>query len=379
MRAAQPLTVVPDDPFELVPRSAVVAVAMSGGVDSSVAAARSVHAGFETIGITLALWPGTRELVRDRGCCSIDAVDDARRVARALGIRHYVWNLEREFDDHVVAEFEDEYAAGRTPNPCVRCNERIKFGVLLERARAVGATHVATGHYARVGRGDEGWTLHRSADRGKDQSYTLHRLGQDQLCAAVFPVGAAGAKAAVRAEAGRLGLVTAAKPESQDLCFLDGSLRQDLGRRLAGRYAEGPIVDRRGRRLGSHRGLPFYTVGQRTGLGIAPATPDARPLHVLELRTATNTVVVGEREQLLRRSVELEDAHWVGEPPAPGDAVSVQLRAHGEPLAGRLQTAEGAVASVRLHRPAANVSPGQSLVLYDGDRVLGGGLIRRAA
>jgi tRNA-uridine 2-sulfurtransferase len=379
MLAGARLTAAPSDPFALLPDSALVAVAMSGGVDSSVAAARLAEAGYRTVGITLALWPRTRELVRDRGCCSIDAVDDARRVAGTLGIRHYVWNLEAEFESAVIAEFSEEYARGRTPNPCVRCNERVKFGVLLERARAVGATHVATGHYARIGRTGGEWTLHRSLDPRKDQSYTLHRLGQEQLAAAVFPLGSAASKSEVRAEARRQGLLTAEKPESQDLCFVDGSIAAELRRRLDGRYTPGPIVDGEGRELGRHRGLPFYTVGQRTGLGIAPTSPNAPSLHVIALRPADNSVVVGERAELARTDVELGDVHWVGSPPREGAGCGAQLRAHGDVHPATLGATSEDGVSVRLEEPAMNVTPGQSLVLYEGDRVLGGGVIARAA
>ncbi len=358
-----------------MPKTAVIAVAMSGGVDSSVAAARIVRRGFNAIGVTLALWPRTRELVRDRGCCSMDAVDDARRVASAIGMRHYVWNMEDEFHTSVVREFEDEYADGRTPNPCVRCNERIKFGLLLQRARAVGATHVATGHYARIGLRGSTWTLHRARDKQKDQSYTLHRLDQEQLARAVFPLGAVASKDDVRVEARELDLVAANKPDSQDLCFIDGSMSEDLGRRLAGRYSPGPITDAAGNELGRHRGLPFYTVGQRSHLGLAPKTPDAVPLRVIAVRAEENTVVVGSAAELERRDIRIRDSHWTGGPPARRAACLAQLRAHGEARRARVLKQEGDLTRIRLDDPAPNVSPGQSVVLYAGDEVLGGGVI----
>ena len=353
---------------------------MSGGVDSSVAAARVAATGLRAFGITLAMWSGSREIVRDRGCCSIDAVDDARRVAGALALPHYVWNLEEDFESEVVRDFEDGYAQGITPNPCVRCNQRIKFGVLLERARAAGATHLATGHYARTGRRGPLATLHRARDARRDQAYVLHRLDQDQLQSAVFVLGGDESKAKVRAEAAALGLGTAAKPESQDLCFVDTDVRSELRVRLAGRFAPGAITDLDGTLLGHHDGLPFFTVGQRAGLGIRPSRPDAAPRYVIELRTGANTVVVGPREALRRSVVEASSFHWVaGAAPPRGTSCEAQMRAHGEPHSACVEAADGAVIQVRFDAPVDQAAPGQSLVLYQGDEVLGGGLIRRTA
>jgi tRNA-specific 2-thiouridylase len=352
---------------------------MSGGVDSSVAAARISDRGLRAFAVTLALWPGSAERTRDRGCCSIDAVEDARRVATMLGLPHYVWNLEREFESAVIGPFEDAYAQGITPNPCTRCNERIKFGQLLERAMAAGATHLATGHYARGGRRDGGATLHRARDGRRDQSYVLHRLSQHQLRRSVFPVGGCESKTALRAEAQVRGLLTAAKPESQDLCFVEGTMAADLQRRLAGRFRPGPIVDTDGHRLGTHRGLPFYTVGQRSGLGIAPETPDEAPRYVTEVRSRDNTLVVGSPEALLRTSIDVSGCSWVGPVPPRGTACTVQLRAHGVPLPAVMTVSDTATAHLELTEPATQVSPGQSAVLYVGDEVLGGGVIAAAA
>jgi tRNA-specific 2-thiouridylase len=378
--AAQARADIPDDPLDLLPATAVVAVAMSGGVDSSVAAARCAARGVRVLGITLAMWPRNRSVERDRGCCSVDAVEDARRVAARLDIPHYPWNLEDDFAELVVRDFEDEYAAGRTPNPCVRCNQRVKFGVLLERALALGATHVATGHYAQIGRRGGHVTLHRAADARKDQAYTLHRLDQRALRHAVFPLGATGSKDAVRAEAARLGLPTAAKPDSQELCFVDVSLRDELSRRLRGRFAPGPVVALDGEVVGEHRGLPFYTVGQRTGLNVAPRTPDAAALHVVRLDAARNTVVVGPRQALLRTWLVARDCAWVASRPHAGDACAVQLRVHGGAHAARIVRAgvDGTL-ELRFDAPVSQVSPGQSAVLYRDDEVLGGGMVAEAA
>jgi tRNA-uridine 2-sulfurtransferase len=371
---------VADRPLDQLPRTAVIAVAMSGGVDSSVAAARVAASGLRAFAITLALWPRDRAIVRDRGCCSIDSVDDARRVATTLALPHYVWNLEHDFEASVVSDFEDGYAQGLTPNPCVRCNQRIKFGLLLERARAAGATHLATGHYARLGRRGALTTLHRARERSRDQAYVLHRLDQHQLAGAVFALGGDESKAAVRAEAASLGLATASKPESQDLCFVDSDMRSELRRRLAGRFSPGPITDADGAQLGEHEGLPFFTVGQRAGLGIAPDRPDAAPRYVIELRAAANTVVVGPREALRRSSLEADSFRWIaGVAPAAATRCEAQLRAHGYPHPARAHADGPDRVLLEFDTPVDQAAPGQSVVLYRGDEVLGGGVIRHAA
>lgn len=374
--SADDVAQVPSDPLDLLPEDAVVAVAMSGGVDSAVAAARCVARGLATIGITLAMWPRGREVVRDRGCCGVDAVSDARRVAAALGIRHYVWDLEDAFRERVIAREEEERLAGRTPNPCIVCNDEIKLGALLRRASALGATHLATGHYARVGRRRGRATLHRALDRGKDQAYVLYRIDQERLAQVVFPLGGLTSKAETRAEAARLGLPVAGKPDSVGLCFVDGPIEADLRRRLGDRLRPGPIVDEEGRVLGSHAGVALYTVGQRAGLGLRPRRPDQPPLYVVRIDAPAATVVVGPRERLLRDGLRAVDCRWLGGgPPAVGHRVAVQLRAHGPEHPATVVSASPDEVQLRFDPPAGPVVPGQAAVLAVGDEILGGGVI----
>jgi len=353
---------------------------MSGGVDSSVVAALLAQRNLAAFGITLAMWPASREQQRDRGCCSIDAVEDARRVATSLDLPHYVWNLEQDFERSVIDDFVESRAAGVTLNPCVQCNQRVKFGLLLERAVAAGATHLATGHYAQTSSAGGECRLHRSRDLRRDQSYVLHRLDQQQLSRAVFPLGAFASKQEVRATAAALGLGTARKPESQDLCFVERTLNDELRRRLGSRLQAGPVVDSAGRELGTHGGLALLTVGQRSGLSIANHVPDAAPRYVIELRAATNTAVVGERARLAVRTITAARCSWIsGSPPAAGSAAQVQLRAHGAPLQATIDGVAGEELRVGLDQPAMQAAPGQALVVYAGDRVLGGGVIVDAA
>ncbi len=394
--------VVPADPLSLLPRDATVAVALSGGVDSSVAASLLVAGGFSVFGVTLSLWDMAPEVVKDRGCCSVEAADDARRVAHRLGIRHYIWNMKESFERSVVEPFEAEYAAGRTPNPCVHCNQRIKFGELLRAVRQLGATHLATGHYARVGTRGPFSTLHRAADAAKDQSYTLYRLDQEQLSAAVFPLGAMEAKRKVRQLAMASALPVAGKPESQDLCFVADTLSSHLEQRLGMTLGEGDIVDESGRVLGQHQGLYRYTVGQRRRLGPAAVGGTGELFYVLALDMERNQVVVGPRSSLGHRRLALSDCRWTaGVAPAPGTRVGVQLRSHASPVpmlvdsetreqagvqqmavwangpVGRDDGRSSAWGLVQLssEEPVFGASPGQSAVLYAGDEVLGGGIV----
>jgi tRNA-uridine 2-sulfurtransferase len=350
-----------------------VVIAMSGGVDSSVAAALLVEQGYEVVGIMLRLWselaPGEESTNR---CCSVDAVDSARGVAYRLGIPFYLINAEERFRAAVVDSFIAEYGAGRTPNPCVVCNRIVRFGYLLEYARALGAEWLATGHYARTGADERGrWLLRRGVDRAKDQSYVLHCLTQAQLAAVRFPLGGY-TKPQVRALAAERGLQSAGRAESMDLCFAaDGDYRRFLRDWAPGTMTPGPIVDRQGRVLGRHRGLPFYTVGQRKGLGIA--APE--PLYVLAVRPADNTLVVGTEAELATVALAVEAVNWIaGEAPAAPFRAAVEVRYRTRPAWATVEPREEG-ATVRFEAPVRGASPGQSAVFYDGDVCLGGGVI----
>jgi tRNA-specific 2-thiouridylase len=356
-----------------------IVVGMSGGVDSSVAAALLVEEGHEVVGVTLRVWPWqeSNDPARRFGsCCSPQTVDDARQVSRRLGIAHYLLNSEDEFGRTVVAPFVGDYAAGRTPVPCVACNRDLKFGSLLRRARAWDAAGVATGHYARVtcdaatGR----YRLWRGRDHRKDQSDFLWPLDQDQLAAARFPVGDL-TKDEVRAHARRLGLVTADKPESQEICFIpDNDYRGFLRRRDPALFRPGRIVDGAGRVLGAHAGVANYTIGQKKGLGLG--APQA--LYVIDLDANTATVTVGgtadlERDRLLARSV-----NFIGiDPPREGMRVEAKIRHNHRPAPARVRALDDDVAEVIFEEPQRAITPGQSVVWYDGDCVVGGGVIAR--
>jgi len=358
-----------------LPAGGVVAVAMSGGVDSSVAAALCHAAGVETIGVTMRLW-GTEEMEQgEGGCCSVDAVEDARRVCSRLGIAHYVLNMREHFQATVVADFLAEYEGGRTPNPCVRCNETVKFSELLRRVGAVGATHLATGHYAAIRRGPTGhFSLCRGRDPRKDQSYTLYRCDQFVLARTVLPLGEL-EKPRVRELAAALGLGVAQKPDSQELCFVGGGdHRAVLEQSLSGSFSPGAVRDLSGSVVGRHHGLPFYTVGQRQGLGLAVTRPDSEPLYVVELDQARNALVVGPWRALLRPGCRVARCVFpAGQTPAAPVRGQAQLRAHGRPVGATWRSTGPDTAEVRFDEPQAGVAPGQSLVLYDGERVVAGG------
>lgn len=342
---------------------------MSGGVDSSVATARLLAAGHQVTGVHLALSrTPLAQRVGSRGCCSLTDVHDARRVADRLGIDFYVWDFSQDFADEVITDFLDEYAAGRTPNPCLRCNERIKFAALLAKGRALGYDAVATGHYARLVDGPEGVELHRAVDPAKDQSYVLGVLDQDQLAHALFPLGGS-TKDQVRAEASELGLLVADKPDSVDICFIpDGDTAGFLADALGER--PGRIVDADGHQVGTHRGTFRYTIGQRKGLHLGMPSPTGRPRYVTGLDPRTATVTVGEASELLVDEItgirptwtqQVVDGPWSG---------LVQVRAHGAPVAATISHRVDQV-TIHLDTPIRGVAPGQYAMCYDGDRVVG--------
>jgi len=354
-------------------RSRVV-VAMSGGVDSSVAAALLAEAGFEVVGITLQLYDHGAATGRKGACCAGQDIHDAARVAGRLGIPHYVLDYESRFRQAVIEDFAAAYARGETPIPCVRCNETVKFRDLLATARELGADALATGHYVRRLAGPDGPELHRAADEGRDQSYFLFATTREQLNFLRFPLGGMG-KDETRAIARRFALPVAAKPDSQDICFVPQGRYADVVAKLRPEAAEaGEVVDDEGRVLGRHQGVIHFTVGQRKGLGIAAT----EPLYVLRLEPESRRVVVGPRARLARQRVKIGAVNWLGATvPADGIAVALKLRSTQPPLAARLVLdGEGGGEAV-LAEPAFGVAAGQACVVYDSTRVLGGGWIRR--
>ncbi|GAA0982322.1 tRNA-specific 2-thiouridylase MnmA [Nocardioides aquaticus] len=357
-----------------------VVAAMSGGVDSAVAAARAVEAGHEVTGIHLALSRNPASYRSGaRGCCTVEDANDARRAADVIGIPFYVWDLSERFHADVVEDFMDEYAAGRTPNPCLRCNEKIKFEAVLERSLALGFDAVATGHYAQLRRAGDGTVeMHRAEDHGKDQSYVLGVLDQRQLAHSLFPLGDT-PKAKVRTEAAERGLLVADKPDSHDICFVaDGDnagwLREKLGERAPN--DGGDIVDdATGEVLGRHDGTYGFTVGQRKGLRIGRPAPDGRPRFVLDIEPVSGTVTVGPHERLAVDRLTCTHPRWCGA--APGLLRgTVQLRAHGAELPAVVRV-DGDRVEVELLEPAYGIAPGQTAVVYDGTRVVGSATIDR--
>jgi tRNA-uridine 2-sulfurtransferase len=357
-----------------------VLAAMSGGVDSAVAAARAADAGHDVTGVHLALSanPGSYR-TGARGCCTLEDARDARRAADVIGIPFYVWDMADRFHRDVVQDFVDEYARGHTPNPCLRCNEKIKFAAVLDRAVALGFDVVCTGHHARLLPGAGGsQRLARSVDEAKDQSYVLAVLTSEQLARAMFPLGDS-TKDQVRHEAAERGLGVADKPDSHDVCFIaDGDTRKFLEGQLGA--ANGSIVDAEGTVVGSHTGSYGFTVGQRKGLRLGTPAPDGRPRYVLNIEPVSNTVTVGPAEALDVREIEASRPVWSGcRPPAGPVDCRAQLRAHGQVYPARAwPDRDGEILRIRLTEPARGVAPGQAAVLYEGDTVLGSATITQA-
>jgi tRNA-specific 2-thiouridylase len=353
-----------------------VLAAMSGGVDSAVAAARAVEAGHDVVGVHLALSRNPSTLrAGARGCCTIEDAGDARRAADVLGIPFYVWDLAERFERDVIDDFVAEYEAGRTPNPCVRCNEKIKFSALLDKAVALDFDAVATGHYAQVRPGPDGPELHRAVDPAKDQSYVLAVLSPERLARAMFPLGDT-PKESVRREAAERGLRVAEKPDSHDICFIsDGDTQGWLAKRLGER--PGQLVDSAGEVLGEHTGAYGFTVGQRRGMAIGRPAADGKPRYVLSIEPVSNTVVVGSAAELRVHSITGTGANWSGPVPAIGDPVSVQVRAHGRPVPAVVSGLEPL--QVQLDEPLTGVAAGQTLAVYTGTRVLGSATISETA
>jgi len=358
-----------------LPKGSRIVAAMSGGVDSSVTAALLQRQGYEVIGVTLQLYPAAA--AKKKGaCCAGQDIYDARRVAERLGIAHYVLDYEARFKERVIADFAASYGRGETPIPCIRCNERVKFADLMETARELGASALATGHYVRRVEGPNGAELHRAVDDSRDQSYFLFATTPAQLDYLRFPLGGM-AKSEVRALAAELGLDVAAKPDSQDICFVpDGNYSRLVEKLKPDAVQPGEIVDSAGTVVGRHGGVVHFTVGQRKGLGLSG---NRDPLFVLSLDAAKARVVVGPRSSLAARTILLREVNWLSEQTEPFDC-SVKVRSMRPPVPARVTPLENRAALVELYSPEHSIAPGQACVFYapDGSRVLGGGWIARA-
>jgi len=354
-----------------------VVVAMSGGVDSSVAAALLQDQGYEVIGITMCFSLPDSVTKKPR-CCGLQGIEDARRVAHKLGIKHYVLNMQRVLEERVIKNFCLEYLRGRTPNPCVLCNQYVKFGALLKKAISLGAMYLATGHYVRVSQDDSGYQLKKAVDTNKDQSYFLYRLGQKQLKHLLFPLGDL-TKPQVRQLARQFGLITAEKSESQEICFIpDENYHRFVVDRITGkakgrldrRLQAGEIVDTKGKVLGKHRGIVFYTIGQRQGLGLACGYP----VYILKIDAKSNRIVVGSKEEAMSAVLLIKTAHFVSKPFKKKVELNVKIRYNHKESVAQVSP-EGKGLKIRFKTPQFAITCGQSAVMYDGDTVVGGGII----
>jgi tRNA-specific 2-thiouridylase len=358
-------------------RKKKVAVAMSGGVDSSVAAAILIERGFEVIGVTMRLFDLPQEYCRDerlRSCCGRKAVQDAHSVAISLSVPHYVADFRRSFENEIISDFCQEYSRGRTPNPCIRCNERIKFDLLHRKAVKLGAEYIATGHHARVeyDRKRGRYLLKKGKDKNKDQSYFLYTLTQDQLSRTLFPIGCL-TKKAVRKKAEDLHLPVSRRPESQEICFIpDDDYVRFLKGRIPGAFLPGPILDTKGRLLGTHQGIIHYTIGQRKGMGIAAS----QPLYVLRIDSENNAVIAGPDEELKKKELIASDLNWISIKGLDGPIkAKARIRYKHREAAAWVSPLENGRASVRFSRKQRAITPGQAVVFYDGEIVVGGGTI----
>ena len=350
---------------------------MSGGVDSSVAAAILKEQGYQIIGITMQIWPShqlAKQTERFEGCCGTSAIADARRVAQQLEIPHYVMNLRDAFAQKVIADFCLEYSRGRTPNPCIRCNQHIKFGALIERARGLTADFVATGHYARIEKADGQYLLKKGVDSNKDQSYVLYTLTQNQLEQTLMPLGSL-TKSRVRQIARELGLPVAEKPESQEICFIpDNKYSGFIEERLPQAPKPGPLMDREGNVLGEHRGIIHYTIGQRRGLGIAAR----EPLYVIAIDPGRNAVIIGSKNETYSNALVAADVNWIDlKKPEHPIAIEAKIRYHHKEAKALITPLSDSRVRVEFEQPQMAITPGQAVVFYQGDIVIGGGTIER--
>ena len=345
-------------------------VAMSGGVDSSVAAALMLEDGYDVVGVTLKQWEGPNGQMPVSGCCTLSDAEDARRVAAQLDIPYYVLDYVEEFTEAVVKPFAEGYQRGLTPNPCIECNRKVRFTALLERTEALGCDVLVTGHHARVEEHDGVWKLRRAVDGTKDQSYVLHMLNQAGLSKVRLPVGEM-TKATVREKAADLGLRTAAKPDSQDICFVTSGDYRDFLRDMTPEMAGGgSVLDTDGSVLGHHEGTALFTIGQRKGLGISVG----EPRYVVDISVAEQTITVGSYEDLLTDGCVVSEMSFTNEPISDGDHVEVKVRYRSEPV-GAVALSDGSRWRFTFDEPQARAAPGQTLVMYEGDYVLGGGVI----